>query len=47
MVVSQASYVGELPHGGEVYCVEKIDILPLTGDLIAVEVSEEEGGIKG
>ncbi len=30
MVVTQASYVDVLPHGGEVYCVDKIGIIPLT-----------------
>lgn len=45
MVVTQASYVGLVPHGGEVYCVDKIGIIPLTSssgmaaEIIGLEVT--------
>ena len=42
LLISQASSVGVLPHGGEVYCVERIAIIPLTKDsnpeIIGLEV---------
>lgn len=39
VVVTQASYVGLVPHGGEVYCVDKIGIIPLTsGSGMAAEI---------
>ena len=44
-MVTQASYVGQVPHGGEVYCVDKIGIIPLTpgsgiySEIIGLEVS--------
>ena len=28
--MTQASYVDVLPHGGEVYCVDRIGIIPLS-----------------
>ena len=45
MLISQASSVGVLPHGGEVYGVERIAIIPLTKDsnpeIIGLEVQRE------
>ena len=44
VVVTQASYVDVLPHGGQVYCVEKIGIISLTSstestpEIIGIEV---------
>lgn len=38
LVVTQASYVGVLPHGEEVYCVDKIGILPLTSSCLAPDI---------
>lgn len=43
VVITQATCVGVLPHGKEVYCVEKIGIIPLTPhstitDIIGLEV---------
>ena len=46
LLISQASSVGVLPHGGEVYCVERIAIIPLTKDsnpeIIGLEVQLKE-----
>ena len=53
VVVTQASSVGMLPHGGEVYCVDKIGIIPLTafagtaGEIIGMEVSVCTGWLRG
>lgn len=44
VVVTQASYVGQVPHGGDVYCVDKIGIIPLVSysgmatEIIGLEV---------
>ena len=41
IVVTQASYVDLLPHGGNVYCVDKIGIIPLSSssaEIIGMEV---------
>ena len=44
IVITQASYVGMLPHGGDVYCVDRIGILPLasyfdfSADVIGLKV---------
>lgn len=46
VVVTQASYLGELPHGGDVYCVDRIGIIPLTGgstETIGLEVRSRKG----
>lgn len=32
VVVTQASSVGQVPHGGAVYCVDKVGIIPLTSN---------------
>lgn len=40
VVVTQASYVGMVPHGGEVFCVDKVGIIPLTSNSgIAAEIT--------
>ena len=38
LLVSHASSVGVLPHGGEVFCIERIAIIPLTADPAVPEV---------
>ena len=47
LLISQASSVGVLPHGGEVYCVERIAIISLTKDsnpeIVGLEVWLEGG----
>ena len=43
LLITHAYCVGNLPQGGNVYCIEKIAIIPLTTDpsseIIGIEVS--------